>query len=133
MSCVLQNLQSKCCTKAPNPASGQCLLSLTPIQTFVKPDETTTSLHNKFYSKMNPWVSIPVTLALVYRARTRNSLTTGGIAAAVLTAIAHAIHPWSVFFTLLIVFFLTGTAVTKVIWRFYDRSAVSTNIFEGKA
>jgi uncharacterized membrane protein len=69
---------------------------------------------------MNPWISIPVTLALVYRAHTRNSLTTGGIVAAVFTAIAHALHPWSVFFALLIVFFLTGTAVTKVIDPFYE-------------
>ncbi|KAL8746766.1 MAG: hypothetical protein Q9184_007699, partial [Pyrenodesmia sp. 2 TL-2023] len=30
------------------------------------------------------------------------------------TAIVHAIHPWSVFFALLVVFFLTGTAVTRV-------------------
>jgi uncharacterized membrane protein len=63
---------------------------------------------------MNPLVSVPVTLLLVYRARTRNSLTPLGIAAAVVTAIAHSIHPWSVFFALLIVFFLAGTFVTKV-------------------
>jgi len=31
-----------------------------------------------------------------------------------LTAIAHAVHPWSVFFALLTTFFLTGTAATKV-------------------
>jgi uncharacterized membrane protein len=43
-------------------------------------------------------------------------LTPGGIAAAVATAIAHAMHPWSVFFALLVVFFLTGSAVTKVSW-----------------
>ncbi|KAL8750675.1 MAG: hypothetical protein Q9184_006339, partial [Pyrenodesmia sp. 2 TL-2023] len=30
------------------------------------------------------------------------------------TAIVHAIHPWSVFFALLVVFFLAGTAITKV-------------------
>jgi uncharacterized membrane protein len=63
---------------------------------------------------MKPWISIPVTFALVYRARSRNSLTPLGIAAAVLTAIVHSIHPWSVFFALLVVFFLTGTIVTKV-------------------
>jgi uncharacterized membrane protein len=63
---------------------------------------------------MNPWIAILATLALVYRAVSRNSLTPLGIVFAVLTAGAHAIHPWSVFFTLLIVFFLAGTAVTKV-------------------
>ena len=82
---------------------------------------------------MNPWIAVLVTLALVYRARTRNSLTTGGIVAAVLTVFAHALHPWSVFFTLPIVFFLTGTAVTKVIRRFPDAQIVMTNISKGKA
>jgi uncharacterized membrane protein len=65
---------------------------------------------------MNPLISVPITLLLVYRARSRNSLTPLGIAAAVVTAIAHSIHPWSVFFALLVVFFLAGTFVTKVSW-----------------
>ncbi|KAF2667291.1 hypothetical protein BT63DRAFT_456593 [Microthyrium microscopicum] len=66
------------------------------------------------FLKMNPWIALLATLGLVYRAISRNSLTPIGIVAAVLTAGAHAIHPWSVFFTLLVVFFLAGTAVTKV-------------------
>ncbi|KAI4112446.1 MAG: hypothetical protein LQ345_006404 [Seirophora villosa] len=63
---------------------------------------------------MHPYIAIPATLALVWRAYSRNSLTPAGILTAALTAIVHAIHPWSVFFALLVVFFLAGTAVTKV-------------------
>ncbi|KAF2431067.1 hypothetical protein EJ08DRAFT_587947 [Tothia fuscella] len=63
---------------------------------------------------MNPWLAGLAILALVYRAYSRNSLTPLGISVAILTAIAHAIHPWSVFLALLIVFFLSGTAVTKI-------------------
>ena len=64
---------------------------------------------------MHPLIATPATLALVYRAYSRNSLTPLGILVAALTAIIHAIHPWSIFFTLLVVFFLAGTYVTKVI------------------
>lgn len=67
-----------------------------------------------FQTTMKPWVAVPATLALVYRAWSRNSLTLPGIAVAALTAVAHAVHPWSVFFTLLVIFFLAGTTVTKV-------------------
>lgn len=63
---------------------------------------------------MHPYIAAPVTLGLVYRAYSRKSLTPLGIAVAGLTAVVHAIHPWSVFFALLIVFFLAGTTVTKV-------------------
>ncbi|OJD37732.1 uncharacterized protein BKCO1_6000103 [Diplodia corticola] len=63
---------------------------------------------------MKPAVAVPATAALVYRAWSRKSLTPLGIATAVLTAVAHAVHPWSVFFALLAVFFLIGTAATKV-------------------
>lgn len=63
---------------------------------------------------MKPAVAVPAIAALVYRAWSRKSLTPPGIAVALLTAVAHAVHPWSVFFTLLAVFFLTGTAATKV-------------------
>ncbi|KIW06799.1 uncharacterized protein PV09_02479 [Verruconis gallopava] len=63
---------------------------------------------------MKPWIAVPATLALVYRAWSRNSLTPLGIFVAALTAVAHAVHPWSVFFALLVVFFLSGTTVTKV-------------------
>ncbi|KAI9893181.1 MAG: hypothetical protein M1814_000729 [Vezdaea aestivalis] len=59
-------------------------------------------------------IAVPCTLALVYRSISRNSLTPVGTIVAALTATAHAIHPWSLFFTLLVVFFLGGTAVTKV-------------------
>ena len=63
---------------------------------------------------MHPYIAIPATTALVYRAWSRKSLTPAGIVAAALTAAVHALHPWSVFFALLVVFFLSGTAVTKV-------------------
>ncbi|KAK4214713.1 transmembrane protein 19 [Rhypophila decipiens] len=58
--------------------------------------------------------AVPATLLLVYRAHSRKSLTPAGIFAAVLTAIAHAVHPWNLPFVLLIVFFLAGTRVTHV-------------------
>ncbi|KAK3325191.1 integral membrane protein DUF92-domain-containing protein [Apodospora peruviana] len=63
---------------------------------------------------MKAIIAVPVTLLLVYRAHSRKSLTPGGIFAAVLTAIAHAVHPWNLPFVLLIVFFLAGTRVTHV-------------------
>lgn len=63
---------------------------------------------------MHPLLSIPVTLAILYRAYSRRSLTPLGLLAAGLTAVAHAYHPWSVFYALLAVFFFSGTAVTKV-------------------
>ncbi|KAF2461220.1 integral membrane protein DUF92-domain-containing protein [Lineolata rhizophorae] len=63
---------------------------------------------------MKPAIAIPATLALVYRAWSRKSLTPAGIIVAAATAIAHAAHPWPVYFALLSVFFLAGTAVTKV-------------------
>ncbi|CZR60640.1 probable transmembrane protein 19 [Phialocephala subalpina] len=63
---------------------------------------------------MKAYIAVPVTLAMVYRAWSHKSLTPAGIVAAVLTATAHAVHPWSLPFALLIVFFLAGTRVTKV-------------------
>ncbi|CAF9909464.1 MAG: hypothetical protein ALECFALPRED_005716 [Alectoria fallacina] len=63
---------------------------------------------------MHPFIAVPATLGLVYRAYSRKSLTPFGIVVAALTAVVHAIHPWSIFFALLVVFFLAGTAVTKV-------------------
>ncbi|KAH0556299.1 hypothetical protein GP486_005774 [Trichoglossum hirsutum] len=63
---------------------------------------------------MQPLIAVPATALLVYRAYSRKSLTPIGIVTAVATAIIHAIHPWSVFFALLAVFFLGGTTVTKV-------------------
>lgn len=64
---------------------------------------------------MKAYIAVPVTLAMVYRAHSHKSLTPAGILAATLTAIAHAVHPWSLPFALLIVFFLAGTRVTKVV------------------
>lgn len=58
--------------------------------------------------------ALPATCALIYRAKSRNSLTPAGIFAATLTAIAHAYHPWNLPFALLCVFFLAGTRVTHV-------------------
>lgn len=63
---------------------------------------------------MKPYVAIPATLALVYRAWSRKSLTTTGIVAAAITALVHAQHPWSTPFTLLVIFYLGGTTATKV-------------------
>ncbi|EPE10646.1 integral membrane protein [Ophiostoma piceae UAMH 11346] len=63
---------------------------------------------------MKAIVAVPATLALVYRAYSKKSLTTGGIVAAALTAVAHAVHPWNMPFVLLIVFFLAGTRATHV-------------------
>lgn len=63
---------------------------------------------------MKAIIAAPATLALVYRAYSHNSLTPLGLAAAALTAIAHAVHPWNLPFVLLCVFFLAGTRVTKV-------------------
>ncbi|KAI9757171.1 MAG: hypothetical protein M4579_003561 [Chaenotheca gracillima] len=63
---------------------------------------------------MQPLIAVPVTLLLVYRAWSRRSLSPLGIVAAVVTATAHALHPWSIFFALLIVFFVGGTTVTKI-------------------
>ncbi|KAI3542969.1 integral membrane protein DUF92 [Colletotrichum filicis] len=58
--------------------------------------------------------AFPATLALVYRAWSHQSLTPAGIVAAVVTAIAHAYHPWNLPFALLCTFFLAGTRATKV-------------------
>ncbi|KAI1081366.1 integral membrane protein DUF92 [Whalleya microplaca] len=63
---------------------------------------------------MKAIIAVPATLALVYRAHSHNSLTPLGIFAAVLTAAAHAVHPWNLPFVLLIVFFLAGTRATAV-------------------
>ncbi|KAI9723972.1 MAG: hypothetical protein M1812_000690 [Candelaria pacifica] len=60
---------------------------------------------------MKAYIAVPATLALVYRAWSHKSLTPLGIVAACLTATAHAIHPWSIFFGLLVVFFLAGSRI----------------------
>lgn len=65
-------------------------------------------------SEMQPLIAVLATLALVYRAWSKKSLTPVGMVTAVVTAVVHTIHPWSVFFILLALFFLLGNAVTKV-------------------
>ncbi len=73
---------------------------------------------------MKPIIAVPATLALVYRAWSHKSLTPLGIFFAALTAVAHAVHPWSLPFVLLCVFFLAGTRVTKVWLSQYYRGNV---------
>jgi len=73
---------------------------------------------------MKPIIAVPATAALVYRAYSRKSLTPVGLLTALATAVVHAVHPWSVFFALLGVFFLAGSSVTKVHWVHISLSAV---------
>ncbi|ODM19615.1 hypothetical protein SI65_04600 [Aspergillus cristatus] len=63
---------------------------------------------------MKPILAIPAISLLVYRAWSRKSLTPLGLIAAALTAVAHAVHPWSAPFALLVVFYIGGTKATKV-------------------
>ncbi|KAK5987498.1 Protein PGR [Cladobotryum mycophilum] len=63
---------------------------------------------------MKPVIAIPAIFLLVARAWKKKSLTPGGIFAAILTAVAHAYHPWNLPFALLVVFFLAGTRVTHI-------------------
>lgn len=63
---------------------------------------------------MKPIIAVPAIGALVYRAWSHKSLTPLGIFIALLTAGAHAVHPWSLSFALLAIFFLAGSRVTKV-------------------
>ncbi len=65
---------------------------------------------------MKPVIAVPATAAIVYRAWSHKSLTPLGLFVAFLTAVAHALHPWSFSFTLLGVFFLGGSRVTKVLF-----------------
>jgi uncharacterized membrane protein len=66
---------------------------------------------------MKAIIAVPAIALLCLRAYSKNSLTPAGIFAALLTAIAHAIHPWNLPFALLVVFFLAGTRVTHVCRR----------------
>jgi hypothetical protein len=52
--------------------------------------------------------------ALVVYSAAKNKLTPAGIAAAIVTAGIHMLHPWGVFFNLLVGFFIAGTVGTKV-------------------
>lgn len=63
---------------------------------------------------MNLIYAAVATTILIVRAISRKSLTTSGIIAAILTAAIHALHPWNLPFTLLLVFYGLGTAATKV-------------------
>jgi uncharacterized membrane protein len=63
---------------------------------------------------MKAYIAGPVTVLMVYRSLKKKSLTPLGTAAAVVTAVAHAYHPWNMPFVLLIVFFLAGTRATNV-------------------
>ena len=63
---------------------------------------------------MKPIIAAPCIVALLYRAYSRNSLTPVGLITAGLTATVHALHPWSTPFALLGIFFLIGSAATKV-------------------
>jgi len=63
---------------------------------------------------MQPLIAVPITLLLVYRAYSHASITLPGIFFAALTATIHALHPSSLPFTLLVLFFLLGTSATKV-------------------
>jgi hypothetical protein len=57
---------------------------------------------------------VGVVTALVLYSAAKNKLTLGGIVAAVVTAAIHMLHPWGVFFNLLVAFFIAGTIGTKV-------------------
>lgn len=63
---------------------------------------------------MKATIAVPALGLMIYRAYSKNSLTTGGLVAATLTGIAHAVHPWNLPFVLLCVFFLAGTRVTHI-------------------
>jgi len=63
---------------------------------------------------MHPYVAVPAIALLLLRAWSNHSLTPLGLLAAGATASIHALHPWSAPVALLAVFFLGGTAVTKV-------------------
>lgn len=76
---------------------------------------------------MQPYIAIPATAALVYRAYSRKSLTPAGILAAFLTAVIHALHPSSVPFMLLVGFFLGGTTATKVKHDIKERLTISAS------
>ncbi|EYE96654.1 DUF92 domain-containing protein [Aspergillus ruber CBS 135680] len=63
---------------------------------------------------MKPILAIPAISLLVHRAWSRKSLTPLGLITAALTAVAHAVHPWSAPFSLLVAFYIGGTKATKV-------------------
>ncbi|RKF64219.1 Transmembrane protein 19 [Erysiphe neolycopersici] len=76
--------------------------------------------------------AIPITLVMVYRAWSKATLTHAGIVAAILTAGAHAIHPWNVPFGLLITFFIAGTRVTKIKYHIKSKLTIQASGDIGK-
>lgn len=56
---------------------------------------------------------LAVVIALVVYSSAKKKLTLGGIVAAIATAGIHMLHPWCVFFNLLVGFFIVGTVGTK--------------------
>jgi uncharacterized protein (TIGR00297 family) len=80
---------------------------------------------------MKPIIAIPCIIALLYRAHSRHSLTPLGLLTAGLTASIHALHPWSTPFALLGVFFLIGTAATKVKHDVKSRLTLSSSGSQG--
>ncbi|KAK7722499.1 hypothetical protein SLS64_001036 [Diaporthe eres] len=52
---------------------------------------------------MKPLIAVPALGLMIFRAYSKKSLTTGGLIAAALTGIAHAVHPWNLPFALLCV------------------------------
>ena len=76
---------------------------------------------------------ITITAGLVAYSFTKKKLTPDGIVAAVVTAVVHMMHPWSVFFYLLVTFFLAGTTATKVcICPCFFFMSVSCQVLEKK-
>ena len=82
---------------------------------------------------MHPYIAVPAVVLLVLRAWSNNSLTPAGIAVAIVTAIIHTLHPWPVFFALLVVFFLGGSAVTKVLFSAVQYSSSLDQHYTGEA
>jgi hypothetical protein len=76
--------------------------------------------------EMKAYIAVPAIAALVYRAYSHKSLTPTGIAAAIVTGIIHAIHPWNMPFVLLAVFFLAGSRVTKVSWLCHSDDPIAS-------
>ncbi|KUJ08068.1 DUF92 domain-containing protein [Mollisia scopiformis] len=63
---------------------------------------------------MKAYIALPAVAALVYRAYSRKSLTPLGIASAGMTGLAHALHPFSLPFALLFVFYFGCMRATRV-------------------
>ena len=63
---------------------------------------------------MHPLIAIPAIAALLYRAYSHSSLKPLGLVVAGISATIHATYPSALPFTLLGVFFLGGTATTKI-------------------